>query len=47
VAWHLEREHERITRTRSSQGVPYRLAGVALGAADGMLGLARRTVRLP
>ena len=47
VAWHLEREHERITRTRRSQGVQYRLAGAALGAADGMLGLARRTVRLP
>src|SRR3954471_17783964 len=47
VAWHLEREHERIARTRRSQGVQYRLAGAALGAADGMLGLARRTVRLP
>ena len=47
VAWHLEREHERIARTRRSQGVQYRLAGAALGAADEMLGLARRTVRLP
>jgi dihydroflavonol-4-reductase len=47
VAWHLEREHERIARTRRSQGVQYRVAGAALGAADGVLGLARRTVRLP
>jgi dihydroflavonol-4-reductase len=47
VAWHLEREHERIARTRRTQGVQYRVAGAALGAADGMLGLARRTIRLP
>jgi dihydroflavonol-4-reductase len=47
VAWHLEREHDRIARTRSSQGVQYRLAGAALGAAEGALGVARRTVRLP
>jgi dihydroflavonol-4-reductase len=47
VAWHLEREHERITRTRRSQGVQYRLAGAALGAADTAFGIARRTVRLP
>jgi dihydroflavonol-4-reductase len=47
VAWHLEREHERIARTRRTQGVQYRLAGAALGVADGALTLARRTVRLP
>jgi dihydroflavonol-4-reductase len=47
VAWHLEREHDRITRTRRSQGVQYRLAGAALGAAEGVVGVARRTVRLP
>ncbi len=47
VAWHLEREHERIARTRRSQGVQYRLAGAVLGAADDVLGLARRTSRLP
>jgi len=46
VAWHLEREHDRITRTRRSQGVQYRVAGAALGAAEGVFGLARRTVRL-
>ena len=43
VAWHLEREHERIARTRRSQQLQYRLAGVALGAADGAFGLVRRT----
>jgi dihydroflavonol-4-reductase len=46
VAWHLEREHERIARTRRSQGVQYRLAGAALGVADGVAGRLRR-VGLP
>jgi dihydroflavonol-4-reductase len=45
VAWHLEREHDRITRTRRSQPVQYRLAGAALGAAEGGLGLAGRLLR--
>jgi dihydroflavonol-4-reductase len=40
VAWHLEREHERIARTRRSQHAQYRVAGMALGALDGALGLA-------
>jgi len=34
VAWHLEREHDRIARTRSSQQLHNQLAGAALGAAD-------------
>ena len=34
VAWHFEREHDRIARTRSSQQLQYRLAGAALKAAD-------------
>jgi nucleoside-diphosphate-sugar epimerase len=34
VAWHLEREHDRIARTRRSQQLQYRLMGAALGAAD-------------
>jgi dihydroflavonol-4-reductase len=42
VAWHLEREHERIARTRRSRPLQYRLAGAALGAAEGLAGLARR-----
>ena len=27
VAWHLEREHDRIARTRRSQQIQYRMAG--------------------
>ncbi len=44
VAWHMEREHERIARTRRSQQLQYRVAGVALGAAEGAAGLLRRAV---
>jgi hypothetical protein len=44
VSWHLEREHERITRTRRSQALQYRLAGYALGAADTVAGRVRRAV---
>ena len=46
VAWHLEREHERIARTRRSQQLQYRLAGVALGAAETAAGLVRRAVSI-
>jgi dihydroflavonol-4-reductase len=42
VAWHLEREHDRIARTRGSQQMTRRLAGAALGAADLAAGLLRR-----
>jgi dihydroflavonol-4-reductase len=45
VAWHLDREHDRIARTRRSQQVQYRLAGVAIGAADGAVSLASRLLR--
>jgi dihydroflavonol-4-reductase len=44
VRWHLEREHERIARTRRSQQLQYRLAGVALGAAEAAAGIVRRAV---
>jgi len=44
VAWHLEREHDRIARTRRSQQIQYRVAGLALGAAEGAVGVLRRTV---
>jgi dihydroflavonol-4-reductase len=47
VSWHLEREHERIARTRRSPQLQYRLAGLALGATEGAVGLVRRGVRLP
>ena len=42
VAWHLEREHDRIARTRRSQQLQYRVAGRALGAAEGAAGVLRR-----
>ena len=42
VAWHMEREHDRIARTRRSRQVQYRLAGAAVGAAEGAVGLVRR-----
>jgi dihydroflavonol-4-reductase len=34
VSWHLEREHDRIARTRRSQQIQYRLAGSAIGAME-------------
>jgi dihydroflavonol-4-reductase len=40
VTWHLEREHERIARTRRSQHAQYRVAGMAMGVLDGMIGAA-------
>jgi dihydroflavonol-4-reductase len=42
VAWHLEREQERIARTRRSQQIQLRLAGAAIGAAETAVGLLRR-----
>ncbi len=42
VSWHLEREHDRIARTRRSQQMQYRLAGAAIGATEGAIGLLRR-----
>jgi dihydroflavonol-4-reductase len=45
VAWHLDREHDRIARTRRSQQLQYRVAGAALGAMEGAAGLAGRVLR--
>jgi dihydroflavonol-4-reductase len=42
VTWHLEREHDRIARTRRSQQIQYRLAGAAIGAAGSAVDLIRR-----
>ncbi len=42
VAWHLEREQDRIARTRRSQQIQFRLAGAAVGATETALGLLRR-----
>jgi dihydroflavonol-4-reductase len=44
VSWHLEREHARIARTRRSQQLQYRVAGLALGAAEQAAGVVRRVV---
>ena len=42
VAWHLEREHDRIARSRRSQQLQYRVAGAAAGAVEEAVGLVRR-----
>ena len=42
VAWHSEREHERLRRTRRSQPLRYRALGLAAGAAGETLGALRR-----
>jgi dihydroflavonol-4-reductase len=42
VAWHLEREQERIARTRGSQGMTRRLAATAVGAGDVAAAVLRR-----
>jgi dihydroflavonol-4-reductase len=44
VAWHLEREQDRIARTRRSQQIQLRLAGVAVGAAETAAGAVRRAL---
>ena len=45
VAWHLEREHDRIQRTRRSQQIQYRLAGMALRAGEGAAGVASQLLQ--
>jgi dihydroflavonol-4-reductase len=42
VAWHLEREQDRIARTRRSQQVQFRLAGAAVGATESAVRALRR-----
>ena len=42
VAWHAEREHDRIARTRRSQPMQLRVAGTAVGVAESAVGLLRR-----
>jgi hypothetical protein len=42
VAWHLEREQDRIARTRRSQQIQFRLAGAAIGATEMAVSLLRR-----
>ena len=45
VGWHLEREYDRIARTRRSQQVQYRVAGAALGALEDVAGAAAQLWR--
>ena len=45
VEWHLEREHDRIARTRRSQQLQYRAAGAAFGALESAAGLAGQLLR--
>jgi dihydroflavonol-4-reductase len=45
VEWHLEREHDRIARSRRSQQLQYRVAGAALGAVEGAGDIAARAWR--
>lgn len=45
VAWHLDREHDRIARTRRSQQLQYRVAGAAIGAMEGAAGFAGQLLR--
>lgn len=45
VDWFLDREGERIVRSRRSQELQYRVAGVALGAAEGVGGTVSRAWR--
>ncbi len=45
VRWHLDREHERIARTRRSQQIQYRAAGAAIGALEGAVGAASQVLR--
>ena len=42
VAWHLEREQDRIARTRRSQPIQFRVAGAAIGATESALKVLRR-----
>jgi dihydroflavonol-4-reductase len=47
VQWHMEREHDRIKRTRRSQQLQYRAAGAAVGAfenAAGVISQVRRRI---
>ena len=45
VRWHIEREHERILRGRSSRQLQYRLVGTALQVGDSVIGAPGRVLR--
>ena len=45
VGWYLDREHDRIVRSRHSQPLQYRVAGLAISAGESAGGVAARLVR--
>ena len=45
VGWYLDREHDRIVRSRRSQPLQYRAAGVAISVGESAGGAAARLVR--
>ena len=45
VSWYLDREHDRIVRARRSQQLQYRVAGAAIDAGEGAVGVGRRVLR--
>jgi dihydroflavonol-4-reductase len=45
VTWHMEREHDRIRRTRRSQQMQYRVAGAALNAFEDASGVVSQVWR--
>jgi len=45
VAWYLEREHDRIVRSRHSLGLQYKLAGAAISVSEQALSSAGRVLR--
>jgi dihydroflavonol-4-reductase len=45
VGWHLDREHDRIARTRRSQQLQYRVAGAAISVMEGAAGAAGQLLR--
>jgi hypothetical protein len=45
VAWHLEREHDRLARTRRSRQLQRRAASAAIGTVEGAFGAASELFR--
>ena len=45
VAWYLDREGDRIARSRHSQPLQYKAAGVVISAGEGVVARSRRALR--
>ena len=45
VGWYLDREHDRIVRSRRSQQLQYRVAGAAISLGETAGGVAARLLR--